>query len=64
MSRVIQLRIDFELLKRLDHAAIDLDLYRNELVGALLRRALDSLDRGEWELGGEMNGARGAVAAS
>ena len=62
MSKVIQLRIDFELLKRLDHASVDLDLYRHELVSALLERALESLERGEWELNAESKGVREPLA--
>ncbi len=48
--KTIVIRLEPELVRRLDLLTIDFDLYRTDLIEMLLEEALECIDRGDWDM--------------
>ena len=49
-TRMVQVRLDTDLVKELDHITVDLDVYRAEIIAELLRRGLPLFRTGTWSV--------------
>ena len=49
-TKAVNLKLDAELVKRLDHLAVDYDVFRADLIEAMLLEAVEKTETGEWDI--------------
>ena len=49
-SKMIHIRLEADLVKRLDHLAVDYDLFRTDAIEMLLEVAVKHAESGEWDM--------------
>ena len=47
--RPVHIRIEPELLRRIDHLCADFDLFRTDAIEMLIEAAMDAIDDEEWD---------------
>ena len=48
--RAVHIRIERELLRRVDHLCADYDLFRTDAIEMLIEAAMDAVDDEEWNV--------------
>ena len=47
--KAVHIRIERELLRRIDHLCADYDLYRTDAIEMLLEAAMEAIDDNRWD---------------
>ena len=50
LPKLIHLRLERDLVKRLDYLTVEYDLYRTDLIEMLLEVAVEKVESGEWDM--------------
>ena len=48
-SKAVHIRIESDLLKRIDHLCADFDLFRTDAIEMLLETAMNAIENDEWD---------------